>query len=58
MFANAPQSGGIYIDPRNQSAIGPERATSVEWITPDGSPEFQIDAGIQMHGGGVSFSRA
>lgn len=28
-----------------------ERATSVELIYPDGTPGFQIDAGVQMHGG-------
>ena len=28
-----------------------ERATSVELINPDGSPGFQIDAGVQIHGG-------
>ena len=31
-----------------------ERLTSVELINPDGSDGFQIDAGINMHGGGSS----
>ena len=29
-----------------------QAACSVEWINPDGRPGFQIDCGIQMHGGG------
>jgi hypothetical protein len=41
---------GIY---SNAEARGEawERATSVELINPDGSPGFQIDAGLRMHGG-------
>jgi hypothetical protein len=42
---------GIYIDPREAHNPEPERATSVEWITADGSAEFQVDSGIQMFGG-------
>jgi hypothetical protein len=41
---------GIYT---NATASGDswERATSVELINPDGTPGFQIDAGIRMQGG-------
>jgi hypothetical protein len=41
---------GIYT---NSLASGEawERATSVELINPDGTPGFQIEAGIRMHGG-------
>ena len=55
-----PDSGGIYIytrapdvDPSHPSALGDgwERPVSVEYFTPDGSEEFQIDAGIRLHGG-------
>ncbi|TWT78311.1 CotH protein [Posidoniimonas polymericola] len=42
---------GIYIDPRQGRNPEPERATSVEWITPDGATRLQVDAGIQMQGG-------
>jgi hypothetical protein len=42
---------GIYIDPRQGVNPQPERPTSVEWITSDGSAELQVDAGIQMQGG-------
>lgn len=42
---------GIYIDPRQNRNPEPERATSIEWIMPDGSTGFQVDAGIQMQGG-------
>lgn len=42
---------GIYIDPRQNRNPEPERATSVEWITPDGTTELQVDAGIQIQGG-------
>jgi hypothetical protein len=52
MFENGPVSDrGIYIDPRKTRNLFPERATSVEWITPDGSAEMQVDAGIQIQGG-------
>ena len=52
MFENGPVTDrGIYIDPRHDHNFNPERATSVEWITPDGSAEMQVDAGIQMQGG-------
>ncbi|HEX2473854.1 MAG TPA: lamin tail domain-containing protein [Lacipirellulaceae bacterium] len=42
-------SVGIYT---NASARGVawERPTSVEWITPDDAPEFQVDAGIRIQG--------
>lgn len=45
------QPEGIYIDPRQDRNPDPERPTSVEWITTDGSAEMQVDAGIQMQGG-------
>lgn len=52
LFGNGPiYDRGIYIDPRHDRNLQPERATSVEWITPDGSAEFQVDSGIQMFGG-------
>ena len=52
MFENGTiDDRGIYIDPRQGRNLYPERATSVEWITPDGSAEMQVDAGIQMQGG-------
>lgn len=52
MFANGPRSDrGIYIDPRKGRNLVPERATSVEWITPDGAAVMQVDAGIQIQGG-------
>jgi hypothetical protein len=52
MFENGPRSDrGIYIDPRKGRNDFTERATSVEWITPNGSVELQVDAGIQMQGG-------
>ena len=40
---------GIYSN-SNQRGVAWERATSVEWITNDGSPEFQVDAGVRIHG--------
>lgn len=42
---------GIYIDPRQGRNPEPERASSIEWITTDGSAEMQVDSGIQMQGG-------
>jgi len=42
-------ANGLYTHAGN-SAL--EAACSVELINPDGAPGFQIDAGIQMHGGG------
>jgi hypothetical protein len=41
---------GIYANP---TSSGPnwERATSVEWLNPDGTEGFQIDAGIRIQGG-------
>jgi hypothetical protein len=41
IYANPLQSGGAW-----------ERATSLEWIDPDGHEGFQIDAGIRVRGGG------
>lgn len=41
---------GIYINSQQRGEAW-ERPTSVEWITPDGSPEFQVDAGIRIQGG-------
>lgn len=38
---------GIY---SNSGARGQERHASIELVYPDGSPGFQIDAGLQMHG--------
>ncbi|MFV2068142.1 MAG: CotH kinase family protein, partial [Pirellulales bacterium] len=44
---------GIYSNP-TRSGFEWERPTSVEWITTDGSPGFQVNAGIRIMGG---FSR-
>jgi hypothetical protein len=41
---------GIYTN-STLEGVGSERATSVELINPDGSPGFQIEAGIEIHGG-------
>ena len=41
---------GIYSNPTFEG-VGSERATSVELINPDGSTGFQIEAGIEIHGG-------
>lgn len=43
-------SRGIYANP---GSSGPnwERPTSVEWVNPDGTEGFQIDAGIRIQGG-------
>ncbi|MGI9428086.1 MAG: chitobiase/beta-hexosaminidase C-terminal domain-containing protein, partial [Bythopirellula sp.] len=41
---------GIYTTP-TASGVAWERATSVELIQPDGSPGFQVDAGIRIQGG-------
>ncbi len=43
-------SRGIYANP---TSSGPnwERPTSVEWVNPDGTEGFQIDAGIRIQGG-------
>jgi hypothetical protein len=43
-------SNGIYSNPTLRG-VAWERATSVEWITTDGSPDFQVDAGIRIQGG-------
>jgi hypothetical protein len=40
---------GIYSNSNERGALW-ERATSVEWITTDGSPEFQVDAAVRVHG--------
>ncbi len=41
---------GIYTLSTN-SGVAYERATSIELIYPDGTPGFQIDAGLRLHGG-------
>jgi hypothetical protein len=41
---------GIYAIPTFEG-VGSERATSVELINPDGSTGFQVEAGIEIHGG-------
>jgi hypothetical protein len=60
LHSTDPDSGGIYIYTRapdvrstHPSALGDgwERPVSVEYFTADGSGEFQIDAGIRLHGG-------
>ncbi|MBN1780338.1 lamin tail domain-containing protein [bacterium] len=62
LFSHSTDSltGGIYIytrapdvNPNHPSALGDgwERPVSVEFFTRDGSEEFQIDAGIRLHGG-------
>jgi len=43
-------SNGIYTN-STQHGVAWERPTSVEWITSDGSSEFQVDAGIRIQGG-------
>ena len=45
---NNPQA----TDPQSATVKQWERAVSVELIYPDGSQGFQIDAGVQVHGGG------
>ncbi len=44
---------GIYVN-ASQDGRGSERPTSLELINPDGTPGFQIDAGLRIRGG---FSR-
>ena len=41
---------GIYSNPVNEGTAW-ERAASAEWINPDGSEGFQIDAGLRVYGG-------
>ena len=41
---------GIYANPEN-GGITWERPVSMEWINPDGTSEFQIDAGLRIQGG-------
>ena len=41
---------GLYTNPQNRGRAW-ERPVSVELINPDGSPGFQIDAGIRIRGG-------
>lgn len=43
-------STGIYDNPR-QSGVNWERPASVEWILPDQSPGFQVNAGLRIQGG-------
>ncbi len=50
---------GIYTNPLGQG-VQWERAASVEWISPDGTPGFQVDAGLRIQGGafrGFNLSR-
>jgi len=51
--SNDPQTGGIYIYTGHSSTGGQgwERPVSTEFITVDGSREFQIDCGIRIQGG-------
>ena len=48
---------GIYVNPiatnNTPPTVTPDREVSVELINPNGSPGFQINASIKMHGGGV-----
>jgi hypothetical protein len=50
---------GIYTHPDNHASTGGhdewERACSMELIFPDGSPEQQIDCGVQIQGGSSRF---
>lgn len=41
---------GIYSNPEN-GGITWERPVSMEWINPDGTSEFQVDAGLRIQGG-------
>ena len=41
-------TSGIYRNPQNSNL---EAAVSAEWILPDGSTGFQIDAGLRVSGG-------
>ncbi|NQU23560.1 MAG: lamin tail domain-containing protein, partial [Candidatus Nealsonbacteria bacterium] len=43
-------SDGIYTNSGGQG-VGWERPTSVEWIEPDGTTGFQVDAGLRIYGG-------
>jgi hypothetical protein len=43
-------STGIYVNPGQDGAAW-ERPASIEWINPDGTPGFQIDAGLRIRGG-------
>jgi hypothetical protein len=43
-------SSGIYSNPWLEGVAG-ERPTSVEWIYPDGTTGFQVDAGVRIYGG-------
>lgn len=47
-----PQAGGIYIHTGHSRTGGDgwERPVSVEFLAPDGSTEFQIDAGLRISG--------
>ena len=41
---------GVYSNPWGEG-VAWERPTSVEWIRPDGTTGFQVDAGIRVYGG-------
>ncbi|KPK79349.1 MAG: hypothetical protein AMJ81_13370, partial [Phycisphaerae bacterium SM23_33] len=41
---------GIYTNPTAEG-VAWERPTSVEWIDPQGTAEFQVDAGLRIYGG-------
>jgi hypothetical protein len=43
-------TGGIYTNSLGEGAAW-ERLTSAEWITDDDSLEFQVNAGVRIHGG-------
>lgn len=52
IYANPLARDEERIDPATGATVRPwERAASVEWLPADGSPSFQIDAGIRIAGG-------
>ena len=48
--ANLFGAQGLHADPWGQG-VQWERPVSVEWINPDGSSGFQVDAGLRIYGG-------
>jgi len=53
-YSTDPDLGGIYMHPApgdNDIGRGWERAASVEYIDAEGSPSFQVNCGVQIHGG-------
>lgn len=52
LYTNPTARGDETTDPVTGATIRPwERPVSVEWLPPDDSPGFQVDAGIRMAGG-------